>query len=1060
MLIAQIADVHIRLLKRHREYKEVFENLYKSLVENEVDRIVLVGDIFHNKVNLSPEAISLGKDFFDTLVGIAPLDIIIGNHDCIVNQPNRLDVITAITDMYDEKQSSNIPTVYNKSGIFKPFDTEEIAYGVFAINDEKNFPIEFERSDERKYIALFHGALNSARTDVNYVLKSNYHASMFKNYDIGMLGDIHKYQAVSSFPNGDPKVLYSGSLIQQDFGEGGLKGYVIWDTNTYKSKFIPVKNPYGYYTIRLNPSEDITKRKFRDVPEKPYVRVLVEGDSYNQVTLSNIASYLKEKLNPLRLSVEVDVASAGKDIDLSDLEIDNVSQLSVQQMLIRKYFEAIELSKEEIDNILQIHSGIFNTSIEEESKNRGSAWQVKSIKFDNTFSYGKDNYIDFESLNGIVGMFSPNRSGKSAMLRTLLNGLFNMSDKVSRTNITDLINENREYAEIEIHFSVDNKDFVIRRRVDRLEQNRNKGKTIIKIWEIIAGEEVAITGDSNVNETERIIRGLLGTYLDHSLTTFGMQGKLANFIDGNQSERKEQLARFLGLDIMDNLYLAIKSECDALKRVITQYKEHDFKSIHKGYEKERKKITENLEKGNALKSKLKTEITKIIDRIAELNKSLKNVEDNNLNREDIETQIKNSQDHIKILKELLKHAKLEYISLNTDIKDNEVKYKTYNEEKLKANLASFRSAYEELESIKRDKLLIKKDISNANRLTKNLTKHDWFETEKNCQKCVFLSDAFKAKDSLENMVIKEEDLLEKEKIYTEVCEQNIESQKQWDAYVKCTQSLNDDIRSLDIKKMEIENREDSIINAQETLKQQQRLLTDYKTNKTSIEFNKSVKKEIEKINKGLPDYKKKSENIDAAISTWNINLGSVNQKIYDLSSSIEKMNKVEEKFRLSSLLKDSLSKDGIQLQITKKVIPRINMEIRKILSHVSGFDVIIEIDDETHDIGIFIDDGSSKRKLDLGSGMESVIGAISIRAALANISLIPRCNLFVIDEGFGALDSDNLNNMNALLGYLKSIFQTVLIISHIDYLQDIVDHQIHVEKSDEGYSKIKVGKEY
>ena len=350
-----------------------------------------------------------------------------------------------------------------------------------------------------------------------------------------------------------------------------------------------------------------------------------------------------------------------------------------------------------------------------------------------------------------------------------------------------------------------------------------------------------------------------------------------------------------------------------------------------------------------------------------------------------------------------------------------------------------------MESIKRDKLLIKKDISNANRLTKNLTKHDWFETEKNCQKCVFLSDAFEAKDSLENMVIKEEDLLEKEKIYTEVCEQNIESQKQWDAYVKCTQSLNDDIRSLDIKKMEIENREDSIINAQETLKQQQRLLTDYKTNKTSIEFNKSVKKEIGKINKGLPDYKKKSENIDAAISTWNINLGSVNQKIYDLSSSIEKMNKVEEKFRLSSLLKDSLSKDGIQLQITKKVIPRINMEIRKILSHV---------------IGIFIDDGSSKRKLDLGSGMESVIGAISIRAALANISLIPRCNLFVIDEGFGALDSDNLNNMNALLGYLKSIFQTVLIISHIDSMQDIVDYQIHVEKSDEGYSKIKVGEEY
>jgi len=1059
MLIGHVSDVHIRLLKRHREYEEVFKNLYESLTENKVDRIVLAGDVFHNKVNLSPEAIRLGKDFFDNLVNIAPLDIIVGNHDCIVNQPGRLDVITAIIDMYNEGDINGIPTVYGKSGVYEPLDTDEIAYGVFAINDEKNFPTEFERKDGKKYIALFHGAMNSAKTDVNYVLKSNYHATMFKNYDIGMLGDIHKYQAVSSFENGNPKVLYSGSLIQQDFGEGGLKGYVIWDTDDFSSRFQQVKNPYGYYTIRLNPDEDITKRRFIDVPEKPYVRVLVEGDSYNQVTLSNIASYIRERLNPLRLSVEVDVASSGKNMDLSDLEVDNVSQLPVQQKLIKKYFKGI-ITDEDIDKIIAVHSEIFNSSIEEETKNRGSSWQVKSIKFDNTFSYGEDNYVDFQSLNGIVGMFSPNRSGKSAMLRTLLNGLFNMSDKVSRTNITDLINENRDHAEMEIRFAVDNKDFIIRRRVDRLKQNRNKGKTIIRLWEVIAGEEVAITGDSNVNETEKIIRGLLGTYLDHSLTTFGMQGKLANFIDGNQSERKEQLARFLGLDIMDNLYLAIKGECDTLKRVIRQYKEHDFKSIHKGYEIERKKTISKLEKATSVKAELKIEITAIIERIGKLNKSLKNIEDNNIDKKDIEIQISSSQDHIKKLKELLKHAKLEHISLNTNIKDSEVEIKTYNEDKLKESLASYRSACNELDTINRDKLLIKKDISNANKLTTNLTKHDWFETEENCQKCVFLSDAFKAKDSLENMGIKEEDLLEKEKIYAEVSEKHSNAQREWDDYMKCTQSFSNDIRSLEVKKMEIANREDSIVNVQETLKQQQRLLLDYKNNKTSIEYNKSIKKEIENINKDLPGYKKKLEDVDVAISTWNINLGSVNQKIEDLSNSIEQMNQVEDKFRLASLLKDALSKDGIQLQITKKVIPRINMEIRKILSHISGFDVLMEIDDITHDVGIFIDDGSSKRKLDLGSGMESVIGAISIRAALANISLIPRCNLFVIDEGFGALDSDNLNNMNNLLGYLKSIFNTVIIISHIDSMMDLVDHQIHVEKTDEGYSKIKVGEEY
>jgi DNA repair exonuclease SbcCD ATPase subunit len=313
---------------------------------------------------------------------------------------------------------------------------------------------------------------------------------------------------------------------------------------------------------------------------------------------------------------------------------------------------------------------------------------------------------------------------------------------------------------------------------------------------------------------------------------------------------------------------------------------------------------------------------------------------------------------------------------------------------------------------------------------------------------------------LESMKIKEEDLIEKEAIHAGIVNSFINAEQNWGDYVKCNDGLIVDGKSLDMKKMELDNREVTIENAQNTLEQQKHLLVKYKDNRTTIEFNKKVQIEIDKINKTIPDYKGKLEEIEIAMASWNISLGSMNQKIEDLSNSIEKMNRVEEQFRLSSLLKDALSKDGIQLQITKKVIPRVNLEIRKILSHVSGFDVMLEIDDENHDVGIFIDDGSSKRKLDLGSGMETVIGAISIRAALANISLIPRCNLFVIDEGFGALDSDNLNNMNALLGYLKSIFNTVIIISHIDVMQDIVDYQIHVEKTDDGYSKIKVGEKY
>ena len=58
-----------------------------------------------------------------------------------------------------------------------------------------------------------------------------------------------------------------------------------------------------------------------------------------------------------------------------------------------------------------------------------------------------------------------------------------------------------------------------------------------------------------------------------------------------------------------------------------------------------------------------------------------------------------------------------------------------------------------------------------------------------------------------------------------------------------------------------------------------------------------------------------------------------------------------------------------------------------------------------------------------------------------------------IDEGFGVLDSDNLNSMYMLFDYLKSQFGFIMCISHIDTMRDVVDKLIEIKKTN-GYSKI------
>ena len=47
-------------------------------------------------------------------------------------------------------------------------------------------------------------------------------------------------------------------------------------------------------------------------------------------------------------------------------------------------------------------------------------WSLKTIEWDNLFNYGENNKIDFDKLNGIVGIFGKSFSGKSSIVDSLL----------------------------------------------------------------------------------------------------------------------------------------------------------------------------------------------------------------------------------------------------------------------------------------------------------------------------------------------------------------------------------------------------------------------------------------------------------------------------------------------------------------------------------------------------------------------------------------------------------------------------------------------------------------
>ena len=67
--IYHIADVHVRNVKRHKEYRLVFKRLYSYIKKTKTDNSVIyvAGDIVHAKTDMSPELVAVVSDFFKHL---------------------------------------------------------------------------------------------------------------------------------------------------------------------------------------------------------------------------------------------------------------------------------------------------------------------------------------------------------------------------------------------------------------------------------------------------------------------------------------------------------------------------------------------------------------------------------------------------------------------------------------------------------------------------------------------------------------------------------------------------------------------------------------------------------------------------------------------------------------------------------------------------------------------------------------------------------------------------------------------------------------------------------
>ena len=565
--IYHVADLHIRNLKRHKEYREVFKKFLENVKTDNIDNsiIYIAGDIAHAKTEMSPELVREISWFLTECAKLKETFLITGNHDCNLNNDYRLDVLTPIIENLNNERIHYL----RDTGIY-PFCN--LTFVVYSILDKKeNWP-KAELVDGENKICLFHGPVNKAETDIGYTVSSNsFTVDMFDGFDMALLGDIHKRQTL-----GVPHVAYAGSMVQQNHGEMlENHGYLLWDVKTRTFEQFHIHNDYGFLTI------DVVDGK---IPQWVYDEIDTKLPKNPRLRLrftNTEPSDMKLRITELKKMFKVAEVTVTRTDTIGQLKtnqkvntniVGNVKDETFQNQLIRDYLERqFLLDNSDLDKIAEINKDI-NSRIDDSKIAENILWEPITFEFSNMFSYGEGNKIKFDNAQGIIGIFAPNASGKSSLFDALSFCIF---DKTSRTFLAkNIMNNRKDFFKCKLHFQINDVDYFVEREAKVV----NKGKNVkvdVNFWKEEDGLVTSLNGEQR-RDTNSIIQQYLGTYEDFVLTTLSLQGNNALFIDKSQTERKEILSQFIGVDIFDKLFNTASDDNRENATLIKKFKSNDF----------------------------------------------------------------------------------------------------------------------------------------------------------------------------------------------------------------------------------------------------------------------------------------------------------------------------------------------------------------------------------------------------------------------------------------------------------------------------------------------------
>lgn len=1033
--IAHTADIHIRSLSRHDEYRQVLGTFIEDCKSQGVDHIFVGGDIFHTKTTgISPEYIDLLTWWLSSMAKVAQVHLVLGNHDGNMINLSRQDAVSPIVDAMADPRIR----LYKKSGVY-PFESG-YNFCVFSCFDEEGWskvkPVPGEVN-----IATFHGPVKGSKTETDWDIDDGVTVDFFDGFDFCFLGDIHKPQTLG-YRNGKPWVAYPGTPIQQNYAEQLEHGYLLWDIKNSSEWDVTTRclpNPKPYVTLDWTGSTDDTLDKAAKFPKGTRFRIRSEL----QIPPADV-HVLSESLKTVMTATEVAYKSdfqfdkQAVTTGSSTVMKDDIRSAESILKFLKEYHKDSKFTEPEISGLSELVKSYLK-NVKSTDEGRGVKWSLRHLRWDNLFSYGEDNQVNFDKLNGIVGIFGPNRTGKSSMVGTLMYALFNTTDRGSMKNI-NICNVRKSHCYARAIIDHGGTTYIVERQTVKTANKKGvvSAPTSLNLFRMKEdGEAEDLCGEQRI-DTDKVLKSLFGLPEDFLMTSLSAQGEINQFIDQGSTKRRALLAKFLDLDVFDKLHEAASKEVSGYKSQLKNFPERDWsgevtknESLLSEYSSEIDRLKHAIEEEQASITLLKSELSKHnaspitqvdVDRQSKKVKEAKeSIESNEHRINEIQASITLYQSKIDSLNRLIE---------GLDIDD--LKEKLEAQRSLESSLLELRHLYEKEKTALDGQ---KKSIKILNEVPCG----DEYPT------CKFIKDAHNTKKSIESQESRTEKALQKlnqaqvsyDKVKVSDLQDRIEKHEKATALASKM--------ALEISKSETE--------LERLLANNENLKTTLSEGDKKLEQLKSALNNQE--NAEVVSIKEKIKELSESIRTLDTQKLEIASRRGKLQSDVEKLEsdrvKREELLRstrLHDLIAGAFSKKGIPLLITKSQLPLINGEVSKILQGIVDFTIELENDEGTDSLEIYINYGDSRRMIELCSGMEKTMASLALRVAMINVSSLPKPDFFIIDEGFGTLDSAGVEACNRLLVSFKRYFKSIIVITHVDGIKDSADCMLDITKNE------------